>query len=125
MKASISLFSFSRKLIFAILFIAMISCAPEKETNKDESTIEEYVSKDVEILEPEVSFSVESPKEPIILERKDFKVVLSADRNMYLGQSGIMEIWIGEEDIDVALSKDMNQDVKRVSIRCEKIYKTI
>jgi len=34
---------------------------------------------------------------------------------MYLGQSGMMEVWIGEEDIDLTFSKGMVQDQKSIA----------
>jgi len=64
----------------------------------------------MDIKEPEVMYSVESPSSAPILDQKDFKVALSVDSIMYLGQSGTMQVWIGSEDVEVSFSKGMIQD---------------
>lgn len=125
-----------KTLFFLTVLFCFISCnstdtkieepkQPEKQVSVS-TPAEPIVSQDqppVEFMVPEVSHSVESPSDAPIPEKKDFKVVLSVDSIMYLGQSGIMQVWIGEEDIDVAFSKGMTQDEKRMSSSIGKFAK--
>ena len=106
------------KSIFIIFLAAFISCTPKNDTQKPINSIDDEVEDEgIEYLsdQPEPDYSENSSLPILSKEKKDFKVVLSVDSVMYLKQSGMMQIWIGEEDIDVAFSKGMNQDIKRIS----------
>ena len=86
----------------------------------DEVTEPESV---LDIQEPKVYHSVPSPSPIIDDEKKDFKVVLSVDSVMYLGQSGLMQVWIGSEDAKVDFSDGMTQDATTVSSTIGKFAK--
>ena len=77
----------------------------------------------MDIQEPKVYHNVPSSSPIIDDEKKDFKVVLSVDSVMYLGQSGLMQVWIGAEDAEVAFSDGMTQDATTMSSTIGKFAK--
>lgn len=45
----------------------------------------------------------------------NYKVILSVDSVMYLNQAGLMQVWIGNDNVDVPISKSMRKDEKKMS----------
>lgn len=99
---------------------SQVAASPEEDSHAP-SKVEDQPT--VELVEPKVMYSMEAPSDASENEKKDFKVVLSVDSTMYLGQSGMMEVWIGEEDVDVSFSKGMTQDEKIMSSSIGKFAK--
>lgn len=95
----------------------VIACTPKEKTEDAQIIVledhDDDGTADIIMLE-ETSSSVETYSDVVPLEKKDYKVVLTVDSTMYLGQSGMMEVWIGEQDIAVAKSSGMAQDQKSI-----------
>lgn len=102
------------KVIRFTLFFSIISCSSEKTQQPIKTSGEDESIDTIRMLEPEVYSSIEPVSDSQFSEEIDYKVVLSVDSVMYLGQSGMMEVWIGSEDIDVKFSKGMTQDEKTI-----------
>jgi len=108
--------------IISIFLLGIVACdnnteAANQELIKPSPTLETVDTEPVmDIQEPEVQYSIEAPLESApVATKNDFKVVLSVDSIMYLGQSGLMQVWIGGEDVDVTFSKGMARDQKIMS----------
>ncbi|MDA9774007.1 hypothetical protein N9B82_03530 [Saprospiraceae bacterium] len=133
--------SFSSNLIFLGFLLLMISCAP-KEANKAveppilEDKVDESEPQRVLVAEDshsmpappqlqndgETGLAVNSPAQtmesiPPSVEQKpqELKVVFTADSIMYLGQTGIMSIWLGAPEVDVAISQGMVKDEQKIT----------
>lgn len=103
--------SFCVTIVYISIILCVFSCTPQEDKNVVNPELHQDSDGMTTIVdEPEVSFSMQAPFDEDLAERKDFKVVLSVDSMMYLGQSGLMQVWIGEDDIDVGFSKGMSQD---------------
>ena len=99
-------------VLFCSLVLLISSCATNEVENEKLET-KEVSDDDVMIVldEPEEMYSMQPPSvNPE--DNNDFKVVLSVDSIMYLGQSGMMQVWIGDKNIDVTFSEGMTQDEK-------------
>ena len=103
----------------------MISCAP-KESNKTEDppkkedNVEVPPQQEIEMIaEDSHSFppaqSMESIPSSAEQKPQELKVVFTADSIMYLGQTGIMSIWLGAPDVDVAISQGMVKDEQNIT----------
>lgn len=102
-----------RGSLFCILLFCVIACAAPSGSN-DELLKEENGDEVIQpIEEPEEFFSIQAPIENQSI-HNDFKVVLSVDSVMYIGQTGMMEVWIGDQNIEVTFSKGMTQDEKSI-----------
>lgn len=111
---------------------AVNSVLQEPEVQQDEAPMADFVAVSdeapllqpmMDIVEPETSENMSLPEFDEESEKKDFKVILSVDSLMYLGQSGMLQVWIGREDVDVSFSKGMTQDVKTMSSTIGKFAK--
>lgn len=133
----------SKPSVYFILFIFIslcnYSCNSDSEDNNIKTSNDSDISKNIDLVRTTEEkpdelvpilddvndyHSVEPVSDVIPSEEvSDFKVVLSVDSLMYLGQSGIMEVWIGDDQVEFSSSKGMKSDEKKIASTVGKFAK--
>jgi len=102
-----------RLLSFIFLVSFLASCNTSNHDSADNAVPDEVEI--IEIEEPKEYYSVPPPAaDAVVADKNDLKVVLSVDSVMYLGQSGMMQLWLGSQDVQLTFSEGMAQDEKEI-----------
>ena len=95
-------------LLFAIIAISLISCGGGEMRNESGNAAPlEKTNNESE--ESAIIDSILASQNPPI-ELEDYKVVLGADENLKMGETGELRVWIGSTGLNISFSDGMAQD---------------